>query len=154
MMLKVVVRFCEVLILLLLPGFSTSVRAQSTEDAIHEFSCVPDDCADNFGPSTTGDALTTISASCNNGTQLGPMTVVIDIVKPCAHPVILETSADATNELLVVELECELDAYYLGQITVNGSVIDTVTNTQIYNGSRLQDCIGGVSAPLPVMGPC
>jgi|HubBroStandDraft_1064217.scaffolds.fasta_scaffold429815_1 hypothetical protein len=155
MMLKVAVRFCGVLVLLLLPGFSTSVRAQSDEDAIYEFSCVPDSCADNYGPSTTGDAFTSIKATCNNGTVLGPKTVTLDITVPCTHPVLLETSAEANDELVVIELDCgHYLSYYLGDISVSGIVIDTVTNTEIYNGGALSDCLGGVSPPVPVMGPC
>jgi hypothetical protein len=153
MMVKIAVRFCVGLVFLL-SGFSISVRAQSEEDAIYEFSCVPDDCFDNYGPATTGDALTTIRASCNNGTQLGPTTVVFDIISPCTHPVILETSAGATNVLQVYDDGCGYITYLLGEMTVYGSVLDTVTNTLIYDASQVRDCIGGVTAPLPVVGPC
>jgi hypothetical protein len=155
MILKVAVRFCGVLVLLL-SGFSINVRAQSNEYAIYEFSCVPDDCADNYGPSTTGSALTTITAQCNNDlTQLGPMTAVLDIVSPCTHPVILETSAEATNPISVYDDGYGgYIAYYIGTIEVSATALDTVTNTLIYNQSREADCIGGVGPPLAAFSGC
>jgi hypothetical protein len=156
MMLKVAVRFIAVSVLLV-SSFAARVGAQSTQDAIDEFSCTPDECASNWGPAISGGTFTSISASCNNGNQIGPNTVVIDIdpMHPCRHAVLIETSADAENVLSTVDDGCgHYISYYVGEITVHGIVIDTVTNTEIYNQSRTKDCLGGSEQPLPVMGPC
>jgi hypothetical protein len=154
MMLRVAVRFCGVLVILLLPGFSTSVRAQSLTNAIATWVCTPSDCADNYGPATTGAASTEIVGLCYSGVELGPLAANIKIIDPCVHPVILETSADGENIAHVEEVDCESYAYYIGQVIVRAAILDTELNTTIYSGSSLVDCEGGSSPPLPVVESC
>jgi hypothetical protein len=154
MMLRVAVRFCGVLVLLLLPGFSTSVRAQSTTYAIDSWVCDPSSCGDNYGPATTGAASTSIVGYCNNGDYIGPATAEINIVSPCTHPVILETSAAASNRIEVEQVGCSYISFYIGEISVTAAVLDTVLNTLIYNASTFVECGGGSSGPLPVLGSC
>ncbi len=152
MMLRVAVRFCGVLVLLLLPGFSTSVRAQSTAYAIDSWLCNPSDCADNYGPAKTGSASTEIIGYCNSGEYIGPLTAEINIVSPCSHPVILETSASARNVIEVEQVGCSYVSFYIGEILVNAEVLDTVLNDSIYNATGFDDCGGGNVRSAPGIG--
>ena len=89
--------FC-MLILPLFAALALTPRAHSQQ--LYGAACTPADCQDNYGPSTTGSAGTSIVGYCSPSTETDTISqgFAITIIKPCVSPVILETSADSGNQ--------------------------------------------------------
>ena len=155
MRMTVAVRIFGVLVLWL-SAFAMRASAQSMYDAIREYSCEPTDCYSDIGPTTTGGTFTTITGDCNNGNSLGTLVALIDIEGECSVPIIIGTSGSALNILEVEDDGCGgFISYYLGEMSANAQVLNTVTGKTVYNQSRSVDCIGGLTPPMtPWNGTC
>jgi len=130
-------------------GLCPRAHAQSDTQLVQAF-CTPVECQNNVGPTLIGSATTTIVGVCFDGFE-PVQSVTITILKPCATPVILETSADWQN---IPQLDDCGRLFYIGQVNVHGAVLDVLPNVIIYSMLGFEDCAVGVSDPPPAFGGC
>lgn len=147
MSLRNVVLLCATVVGL---GFVSVPQAHAQFNLVG-FTCTPESCQNNVGPTTTGSASTYVYGWCYGGQGYGDITAsaAITILVPCSVPVVLETNGTGGNVGYLDDYGC---LYYVGQVSATAQVVSPTT--LLYTWTDVDDCQGGESASPPIFHGC